>query len=252
MEKKVFYKSDKNKLCGLLSRVNDNNTMIILCHGYNSDKHEMGVFDNLTKSLEENNINSFRFDFRSFGESSGEDYEACISGEIVDLCNTIEYLKSLNYQKFILLGSSYGGCIVSCIDHSKYNILGLVSWYGALDFNRIPKSIYSDELVNEAKINGYICHKHFDGSITRMGYKALTDMKKYNASKHLIKLNIPILFVHGTKDKLVPYEISFDTNVKCKKSEILLIDNSTHLFNDSKESLNIAINETIKFIKNII
>lgn len=76
MEEKIFYKTTNNiKLCGLLSKVNSSNKIVILCHGIRGNKTERKSFNKLTSYLAENNYNSFRFDFRGHGESTGNDYE---------------------------------------------------------------------------------------------------------------------------------------------------------------------------------
>lgn len=39
MENKVYYNSTDNiKLCGLLSKVNNSDKIVVLCHGLNGDK----------------------------------------------------------------------------------------------------------------------------------------------------------------------------------------------------------------------
>lgn len=45
MEEKIYYDSTDNiKLCGLLSKVNDGNSIIVLCHGIRADKTERNSF----------------------------------------------------------------------------------------------------------------------------------------------------------------------------------------------------------------
>lgn len=85
MEEKIFYESTDNiKLCGLLSVVNDNKKIVILAHGLNGDKTSDN-FNALVGKLQDYKINSFRFDFRAHGESTGNDYEMTPLKEVEDL-----------------------------------------------------------------------------------------------------------------------------------------------------------------------
>ena len=120
MEKKVYYDSTDNiKLCGLLSKVNETGKIVILCHGINGEKTERKSFNHLVGKLQEKSINSFRFDFRGHGESTGNDYEMTPTKEVKDLEKTIEYLKREGFNEFVLLGASFGGSILSLLNYQK-------------------------------------------------------------------------------------------------------------------------------------
>jgi len=96
IEEKLYYDTTDNiKLCGLLSKVNESRKIIVLCHGLKGDKTERNSFDAFVGKLQEQNINSFRFDFRGHGESYGIDYEMTVTKEVEDLEKTIVFLKKL-------------------------------------------------------------------------------------------------------------------------------------------------------------
>ncbi|MGM9877876.1 MAG: alpha/beta hydrolase [Bacilli bacterium] len=250
MEEKIIYESEKFNLCGLLSRRNDNDLIVVLCHGYLGDKNETGLFDMLKIKLIEENLNSFRFDFRAHGESSGNDDDISLTGEIKDLENTLDMLKMKGFNKFILVGSSLGGAIVSLIDHSKYNILNMIIWYGALDFNKIKKGDFTKENMEIAKKNGYyIKYSKHNNNYRKISYQLFKDFDTYKPYVNLQKLDFPILLIHGTKDELVNYESSINTHKLYKNSKLIIIENAKHLFIDSIENRNYAINETVNFIK---
>ena len=102
MEEEIHYSSTGNiTLYGLFSQVNDTNEIVILCHGLKANRTERGSFDHLVEALRVNNINSFRFDFRGHGESSGKDFEMTVSGEKEDLESTIKMLSKKEIALFI-------------------------------------------------------------------------------------------------------------------------------------------------------
>ena len=64
MKEKVFIKSNNLKICGLLSNPTDNvsKPLIILCHGFSSNKNSQ-KYVTLEKILNQNNISTIRIDF---------------------------------------------------------------------------------------------------------------------------------------------------------------------------------------------
>ena len=120
-DNKIYYNSDKYKLCGILNETGKNSTIVVICHANFSSKNSNPV-KKLQKKLKDEKINSFCFDFRCCGESTGFDTEYTIKGLVRDLENTLHYLEKIGYDKFILVGMSMGGRIVSLINTSKYKI----------------------------------------------------------------------------------------------------------------------------------
>ncbi len=74
--------------------MNDSRKILILCHGLNGDKTERNSFNTFTEKLQKQKINSFRFDFRGHGESTGNDYEMTPTKEVEDLEETIKMLNN--------------------------------------------------------------------------------------------------------------------------------------------------------------
>lgn len=256
MENKVYYNSTDNiKLCGLLSRVNKSDKIVVLCHGLNGDKTERKSFNPFVKKLQDNNINSFRFDFRAHGESTGNDFEMKPTKEVEDLEKTIEYLKNNGFNEMIVLGASFGGSIISLLDYNKYdNIKGLICWYGALDyFSTIEaEGFFSEEHRNIADKDGWFEVKSKrTGKIFRLGKDLYKEVYQIVPYESLIKVELPILFVHGLIDNMVPYELSIKVSKMCKNAKLELIENGTHTFDNDINALNKAIDVSINFIKEI-
>lgn len=256
MEEKLYYDSTDNvKLCGLLSKVNDNENIIILCHGIKGDKTERNSFTKLVEKLRDNNISSFRFDFRGHGESTGNDYEMTPLKEVEDLESTIKMLEGKNYNNIVILGASFGGSIISLLDTSKYHsVKGLISWYGCLDyFATIEKEhFFSDEHMQIAKEKGYYeIISQRAGKSFKIGINLYNEIHNLVPYKYLIQKDIPIIFIHGLVDSMIPYTLSEKINKMCKNSELVLIENGDHTFDNDKDALDKACNATIKFINKI-
>lgn len=257
IEEKVYYDSTDNiKLCGLLSRVNDNNKIVVLCHGLNGNKTERNSFTAFVKELQEQKTNSFRFDFRAHGESTGIDYEMKPTKEVEDLEKTIEYLNSIGFDEIVLLGASFGGSIISLLDYSKYSsIKGLICWYGAIDYMATieAEQFFSKEHRDIANKNGWFEVKSKrTGKVFRLGKNLYDEVYKIVPYESLIKVELPILFVHGLIDNMVPYELSVRVSKMCKNAKLELIENGTHTFDNDVNALDEAIEVSIEYAKEIL
>ncbi len=252
MGEKIFYQTKDNiKLCGILSVVNENKEIAILCHGLMGDKNDSDHFKGLSASLNKNNVNTFRFDFRAHGESEGNDYEMTHLKELIDLETTIDLLLNKGFNSIYLLGASFAGSVVSSLDFSKYPcIKKLIIWYGLLDFSKTNTDFFIRESEKEANKNGFkLIESHRLGITFKLGKNLYKDIKEKTPYKKLLNLEMPILFVHGTIDSIIPYQSSKEVAEKCKNAKLVLIDHESHAFRKSKEGLEKAINNTVEFIK---
>ena len=87
------------------------------------------------------------------------------------------------------------------------------------------------------------------GEVFKLGkdlYKEVYEIVPYES---LIKVDLPILFVHGLIDNMVPYELSVKVSKMCKNARLELIENGTHTFDNDINALNKAIDVTIDFIE---
>ena len=82
----------------------------------------------------------------------------------------------------------------------------------------------------------------------KLSYEYFEDERNYTTYKKLQTINIPILFVHGTKDPFVTFKSSLNTSKKCKNSKLYLIDGGDHGFHN-EENMKEALDITIDFIK---
>ena len=254
MERKIYYESTDNiKLCGLLNVVNTDKKIVILCHGLTSNKESNG-FNLLVRKLEEEKINSFRFDFRSLGESSGDFINMTPQKEVSDLRTTVEYLIRLGYEEMIILGTSFGGSIVSLFDYEKYDcIKGIILWYSALDYMVFTdnNSFFSKENKDIVDKCGYFEMTNRNNDSFKLGKELYKEVYNLVPYKNIIDLEIPILFVHGLNDEIVPYELSIKVSKMCKMAKLELIENGNHSFKSDISTLNKAVDVTLDFIQKI-
>ncbi len=243
MEQKIFY-IDKNKtLCGILNINNPSDKkIVVICHARTSSKDSKPT-TMISQELNKNNINNFRFDFISCGESAGTYKDYCVSNMISNLNESLLMLKKeYFYNEFILIGCSMGARIVSLVDYHEHNIVKLILWYGALDYGRGVLNIPSKKEL-EAKRKGFFQIENG----CKLSYNYYKDERKYKAYKNLYNWNVKKLFIHGDKDPYVKCSSSVNVSKKCKNSKLVVIEGGDHGFHKD-ECMIEALKETLKFI----
>ena len=112
IERVEFNNSRNGKLVGDYFKVSLNkitDAVIIMCHGFTSDRKSKGRFERLSKGFNEAGFDALAFDFSGCGESSGE--KLTMENETDDLSSAIKFVKSLGYKKIALYGHSLGSLI---------------------------------------------------------------------------------------------------------------------------------------------
>jgi len=247
-EKKIFIKNKYNiKLCGILNEVSEEKSIAIICHARGSHKDSRAT-SNISKYLTKNNINNYRFDFTSDGESEGDALDVTDTKLYEDLESVLEYFIKKNYKEFILIGTSLGGRIVSLINTKKYNIQRIIMWYPAI-FYRNKLQLLKNKLFRKkeekiAKKEGYyLMHGR-----KKMSLEYLEQERKMNIFNNAINLNVETLIIHGNKDPFVDYRNSVMIHKKNKNVKLIIVENENHGFKINEKNLEYACNETIKFI----
>ncbi len=173
---------------------------VILVHGFGDTKEESGKFDNLAKNFSRAGFLVFRFDFSGRGESEGDYSRTSLSKQKSELDKILSFVKShklVDKRKIGILAQSFGTSVtvaltpkiktiilMGSIAHPK-KILGMLSWE-KLDQEDISKRIKSN------------------GEVITIASQFWKDFDNYDLLEYIKKINCPILFIHGSKDNIVP------------------------------------------------
>lgn len=256
-----------NVLINVVENIVENSSkIIIITHGL-AEHHKR--YDNLVNVLNQNNISVVRYDLRGHGFSQGKrGSNWCYKYFLNDLHEIVKYIKTKYNQKIILFGHSMGGLIVNLYATFYKDIDGVISSAAPTDFLKdvlplrviywpllgfINKSnnLAHDMLTHDKKIednynNDPLVLKSFKlsliGSMMVSGVRTLK--RRYK------KINTRILYIHGKKDKIVPYEFSFNifNKIPSKDKKIILLEESYHeIFNDYEKEK--AINYLLEWVK---
>ncbi len=230
-EKLTFENSKGDKLIGVLSNPADsvNVPVIILCHGFSSNKDSL-TFVSMEEKLNNKNIATFRFDFYGHGESEGKFEDITVSEAVDDAQKAIEFLMGKGYSKIGLFGSSFGG-ITSLIVASRIDDLFVLALKSPVsDYKEVELLRRGDEGIKEWKERGYISHKKSDGTFLRLNYSFYQNIEDNNSYEVAKKIKIPVMIVHGNADETVPVEQSKKTASLIENCKLEFVEGADHRY----------------------
>ncbi len=247
MNEKIFFKNSKgDRLCGILSLVDKERSIVILCHGRTSSKNSHSILA-LEKKLNANDISTFRFDFYGHGESDGKFEDATVSEAADDILKAIKLLKKQGHKKIGLRGSSFGGAasILAASQSDDLCFLVLIApvsdYYGKISSERTKYPI------SKWKKKGFIDYINMKGKKFIVNYSFFEDICSIKSYEVVKKIKIPTLIIHGDKDKEVTLSQSKKSAKLIKKCKLKIIKGADHIFSKPEH-----FNKVIKIVSDFI
>jgi pimeloyl-ACP methyl ester carboxylesterase len=175
-----------------------------------------------------------------------------------------EYLSRQAYSSIVLAGSSEGACILPLIYQnikSKDRITGLVSVsYGGLSVyeqikilgeSALDMPVYYREACKNIEEYRRDIELYPDsiGEIMGYTYRWWNSFKDYRPFDDIINIDIPILFVHGLLDIMVPVESTryIQENMGNKPFEFLYCEDADHYYR-TRSSKEMFENDVVEWI----
>ena len=248
---KYFTISNKRKIKYFFLN-NKSQTTIVFFHGLMSDM--IGAKPMMIqKFCRKYKLNFLRFEYSGHGKSTGKFVEGNISKWTYDAKKIIKS-KIKNDKKLIFVGSSMGSWIaLNLFPLFRKQIKGFVGIASAPEFleelmwkkfdKKIKKKIMNEKIYN-------LVHGDFTYPITK---QLILDGRKNKVLNKKINLKIPIVLFHGTKDEVVPLNISKKVLKIFKKSKkkLFKIKNGDHSLS-RKSDLKKICNELNYMIKQYV
>ena len=231
MEKVIFKNSRNQSLVGHLF-TSKSKSIVIMSHALANDKSERGKLDKVAEKLNQSRYNVLAFDFSGCGES--DDDTLTIGKQVDDLKSTINFSKSLGYNKIGLFGHSIG-CLVSLKCYTQ-EINAMVLWSPIT--NKIKYSWdekLSKEQLQELKDKGYFTRTRKNAVRTTylIDKQMLIDRESVNQKELLREVNCPTLLIQGTKDTSIPMTDSKEAiKLLSKDSRLEIVEGADHDFNE--------------------
>ena len=172
MIKKISFINGNVKLVGILSMPEHRNSIVILCHGYGSNK-DTDKYILIEKEFSKKGIATLRFDFHGCGESGGNfdfDIEKALLNNVQDLKAALDFLeKEYKINKVALIGSSLGGS-TSLMMSDDSRVSAIISL--AAPFFPSLKKIEKPLLIFHGTSDIIVPHDHAD-KINNLATKAI-------------------------------------------------------------------------------
>ena len=243
--------------------------LIIFVHGYKGYK-DWGAWELMGEKLAKAGFYFVKFNFSHNGPTVKNpkdfaDLEAFgqnnYSKELDDLEVVINHFKNqkeVDPDEVILLGHSRGGGISVIKASENKSISKLITLASISTLDRFPK----DEAFENWKKEGVYFVENARTHQNMPHYFQFyldfeNNRERLDVEKACVKLDIPALFIHGTKDESVKPDHSENLHRWTKASQIKWIENANHTFGakepwDDKElpiGLELATERIINFIK---
>lgn len=221
MNRVEFTNSKNLKLVGNLYP-SVSNSIIIMCHGFLSDKYSRGRFERLIRVLNKSGFSALAFDFRGCGES--DDDSITVDKEVDDLKSAITFVKSKGYKKIALYGHSLGTLI--CLKCCTSEIVTMVLSGALTDSMHYNwDEFFTKDQIQELNDKGYITQP-MPGEIREkiiIDKQMLVDFELIDQKELLKNITCPILIIHGNNDE--------EENLLCERSKkaVSLLSNGSKL-----------------------
>ncbi|RMH35357.1 MAG: alpha/beta fold hydrolase [Nitrospirae bacterium] len=201
----VFTNPFGHRTAGVLATpVLPTDTMVILCHGFLSDKNSQ-TNRQITDLLVARNIATLRFDWFGCGESDGDFAEITISICREQLLRVIADARARGYTRLGLIGSSFGGLIALLIAPHVSDVVALGLKCPVPDFPEMLRLRFGSSSMENWKNAGAIAIPVLDGiPPIRLQHRFYEDALTHNAYQAAHALSVPTFIVHGDRDQIVP------------------------------------------------
>lgn len=205
--------------------------LVIICHGF-AGNCDSKLLTDLADDLQDGGIAALRFDFNGHGKSEGQFQDMTVPNEIQDLKNVIEWAQAQPWVKNIsLAGHSQGGVVVSMtageMGKKVIKSLALMAPAAVLRDDALRGNTMGTTYDPWNMTEDYV-QLPFGG--LKLGRKYIEAAVKLPIYETALKYTGPVLVVHGTHDRVVPYTYGERFHQGYKHSSIKIIDGEDHGF----------------------
>lgn len=210
-----------------------NNYDYIYLHGFASSPNSSKAQFYKTK-LQQNGVNVNTPDL------NGKDFTNLT---LTNALNQVQQIINQCTKPIVLIGSSMGGLISCLLAETNPQITKLILLAPAFKMSKLWQDGISNEQLTEWVNTGYQPTYHYGyEKQVKLHYEFYTDMFKHNDSN--FTRNLPCLIFHGTKDKIVPINLSEEYSQNHPMAKLISLDddhsinkNLNKLWNLSEEFL---------------
>lgn len=178
--------------------------LVVICHGFTSNK-ETPLVRAIADSLLDKGIASIRFDFNGHGKSEGKFEDMTVPNEIEDAKCVVAYALQLPWVSEVsLVGHSQGGVVASMVAgelQGGIHSLALCAPAAALRDDALQGQLQGAS-YDAGDVPETVSLPGRDLKVGRNYIKTAQTLPIYETAA---RYNGPVIIVHGTADRIVPY-----------------------------------------------
>jgi pimeloyl-ACP methyl ester carboxylesterase len=202
----------------------DSNNLVVLGHGVTGNK-DRPILVGVSNALAQRGIASLRISYAGNGDSGGRFQDSNITKEVGDLGAVLDALGDSHTIAYV--GHSMGGAVGALRGSSDRRIKLLVSLAGMVH----TKAFAELEFGEVTPDKGFM----WDDEDCPLSQSYMDDLRGIgDVLEAAKKVHTPWLFVHGTKDDVVPFQDTVDVHgaVDCPK-DLHSVEGADHVFSES-------------------
>lgn len=211
----------------------------IICHGFGSNK-ERPLLKSIADSLQAKGIASIRFDFNGCGKSEGRYEDMTVPNEIVDAEKIVGYAMQQPWVSDIsLVGHSQGGVVASMVAGNLKGSIRSVALCA-------PAAVLRDDAIRGQVQGATYDAGNIPETVTVPGRNLHVGRNYFVTAQTLpiyetaLQYEGPVVLVHGTADRIVPYTYSERYKAGYKDAQIYLLPGVDHSFTEEQSRLRAA------------
>jgi alpha-beta hydrolase superfamily lysophospholipase len=213
--------------------------LVVLAHGITTGKDEGGSYTTFAEGFLAPDFDSIRFDFRGHGESAIPAPQATVAGELLDLMAVFQWARAQGYHEIFHLASSFGGSI-TLLAMQTFDLSFLaaaVLWNPVVDYTRTfirSETPWARQFFNQAKPEELAVRPGtpIPGTGFVIGPLLALELMLLRPQDTVWPPAVPLLLVHGTSDRYVPFATSAEFAARHPAAVFLGLDGIDHGFGD--------------------
>lgn len=213
--------------------------LAIICHGFGSNK-ERPLLKAIADSLQSKGIASIRFDFNGCGKSEGKFEDMTVPNEIEDAKRVIAYALQQPWVADIsLVGHSQGGVVASMVAGELKGSIRSVALCA-------PAAVLRDDALRGQLQGGTYDAGNIPEIVTvpgrnlKVGRNYCVTAQTLPIYETALQYEGPVILIHGTADRIVPYTYSERYKAGYKNAKLYLLPGVDHSFTAEQSRLRAA------------
>lgn len=212
--------------------------VVIICHGFGSDCNRP-LLRAIASDVVEQGMIAIRFDFNGCGQSDGLFQNMTVPSEIDDLKHVIDWAREQPWTEDIsLVGHSQGGVVVSMtageLGSGQIKCEALLAAAAVLRDDAIRGTTQGASYDPYNLKGDYVeLPPRMDGQTLKVGKNYIDTAMNLPIYETARNYTGPVLIIHGTHDRIVPYTYSERYHAELKDSQIRLISDEDHTFSNT-------------------